>query len=97
MVAGSGGRPLLLVESLFHALGNRSFGEGEKPRLPTSFDEAMKIRVKKLSPAARELLALVAAHPEPVSLSRAALLLGKGEGAFQDACLKLYAQAFTAP
>ncbi|HKX11552.1 MAG TPA: serine/threonine-protein kinase, partial [bacterium] len=68
LAAQAGGRPALLLDGL----RNRDTDS----TMPRSMAEAARLRVRRLSPSARRLLALITVHPRPVSGREALALLG---------------------
>ncbi|HEX5037298.1 MAG TPA: sigma 54-interacting transcriptional regulator, partial [bacterium] len=86
LAEASGGRPLLIVESL------------RRPDAAVSADlaEAVRSRTASLTKAERELLGAVVAHPEPAAAEDASFVSGLAEKDAQDARLSLQAVGYLA-
>jgi transcriptional regulator with GAF, ATPase, and Fis domain len=89
----SGGRPLLILEAIRHFL--RKGGAPEAADLvPQNLKEISELRIRDLSERARELLALLAVHPEAPSFSEARALWPRGAEEWDQARLELDQRGF---
>ncbi len=89
----SGGRPLLVAEAVRQAWLETAARRQSKRFLtavPKNLSEVVSVRVRRLSPAGAKLLALLAAHPDPVTASELHRLWSSGD--FEATRLELSAQ-----